>query len=70
MFTIIEALRWTLDTAIDLMKKYPDDFNLRNGFYMQAYGAVSMLALTSYEDEARALWEEHEQQLQRILWGR
>jgi hypothetical protein len=70
MFTIIEALRWTLDTTIDLMKKYPDDFNLRNGFYMQAYGAISMLALTSYEEEARVLWEEYEQQLQRILWGR
>lgn len=70
MMTIIEALRWTLNSTIDLMKKYPDDFHIRNGFYMQAYGAVSMLSTTEYDEEARTLWEEYLPRFQEMLWGR
>lgn len=69
MFTIMDALRDMLDYNLTLIAKYADDLPLKSGFYMQVFGAVSMLTLTSYEEEARALWEEYEPRYKAAVWG-
>lgn len=60
MFTVLESLVNLLDSNLRLMEKYPDDYGIRNAFYMQAFGAVSMLQMTVYREEAEALWEQYQ----------
>ena len=56
MFTVLDALMSLLDSNLQLMENYPDDYGIRNAFYMQAFGAVSMLQLTEHCKDAEALW--------------